>query len=119
MGDKAEIKGRPLLHIKGNYTVNLLKNLKIEIIRNGKVIKEFDSSASLTINPERPQGVPSGVEGPSRRIEFNNEGVFDLAYQDDFPEALHKKNYYRLIFFADNTITLITNPIFVEIGNGH
>lgn len=91
IADQIQIKGKPRLSIKGSYKIIPPEDLKIEIIRNSEIIKEF---------------------------EFSNEGVFDLEFQDDSLQASHKKSYYRLIFFAGGKIILVTNPIFIEMQNG-
>jgi hypothetical protein len=88
MGDEIETGGKPCLHIKGSYIIIPPEDLKIEIIRDGKIIKEF---------------------------EFSNEGVFDLEFQDGSLPVFHRKSYYRLNFFVGSKIILVTNPIFVEI----
>ncbi|OGX23091.1 MAG: hypothetical protein A3K54_04505 [Omnitrophica WOR_2 bacterium RBG_13_44_8] len=88
MGDEIAIRGKPQLRIKGNYTVKPLEDLRLEVIRNGKIIKSF---------------------------VFKDEGVFDLEFQDDSPDVSSKKSYYRLNFFAGEKIILVTNPIFIEI----
>lgn len=87
MGDKIELIGSPRLCIKGDYAIDPAGDLRVEIIRDGQIIKEF---------------------------EFSSEGIFDLEFQDDSPEASHRKSYYRLIFFAGEKIILLTNPIFIE-----
>lgn len=87
IGEEFKIKGKPRLGIKGNYKISLPEVLRIEIIRNGEIIK---------------------------KLEFSNEGVFDLVFQDDYPPLLSRKSYYRLNFFAGDKIILVTNPIFVE-----
>jgi hypothetical protein len=73
------------IHIKGNYKIKAEQSLRIELIRNGEVIKEF--------NPG---------EG----------GVFDLEFQDAKLRASAEKCYYRLNIYADNSIILASNPIF-------
>ncbi len=91
MGDKIQITGRPRLFIKGNFTNNPAGNLKIEVIRGGKVIREFEFTPL--------------------------EKAFNLEFLDDSPQASHgEESYFRLIFFADNRIILVTNPIFVELA---
>lgn len=90
MGDKIQIMGRPRLFIKGYFTNNPAGNLKVEVIGGGEVIRKF---------------------------EFTNEQAFNLEFQDDSPQAVGKKSYFRLVFFADNRIILVTNPIFVEFKN--
>jgi len=90
-GEETKIGGSPRLVIKGNYLINPPEDLKIEVIRNGKVIQEF---------------------------KFSNEGVFDLEFQDDSLQALRRRNYYRLNFFTGDKVILVTNPIFFEIKNG-
>jgi hypothetical protein len=90
MGDKVKIIGRPRLCIKGDCAINPTVNLKVEMIRDGKIIKEF---------------------------EFTNEKTFNLEFQDDSLEIYGRKSYYRLNFFADGKIILVTNPIFIELRN--
>jgi len=90
MGDKIQIIGLPRLFIRGDSAINPAGNLKVEVIRDGKVIREF---------------------------EFINEQAFNLSFQDDSPPVYGKKSYFRLVFFADNRIILVTNPIFVELKN--
>jgi len=90
MGDKIQIIGRPRLSIKGDCAFNTTGNLTVEIISYGKVIKKF---------------------------ELINEKTFNLEFQDDSLEAYDRKSYYRLVFFADTKIILVTNPIFVEFKN--
>ncbi len=89
MGDKIQITGRPRLFIKGNFTNNPAGDLKVEVIRDGKVIREFEFTPL--------------------------EKAFNLEFLDDFPQAIGEKSYFRLVFFADNRIILVTNPIFVEL----
>ncbi len=108
MGDEIEIKGKPRLHIKGNYIINPPEDLRIEIIRDGEIIKEFEFTPLEKAHPIRENSLTG----------FSNERVFDLEFQDDSLQVLHKKSYYRLNFFAGDTgdkIILVTNPIFVEI----
>jgi hypothetical protein len=90
MGDKIQITDRPRLFIKGDFTNNSSGNLKIEVIRDGKIIRKF---------------------------EFTNEQVFNIEFQDDSLSAYGKKSYFRLIFFTDNRIISVTNPIFIELEN--
>ncbi len=90
MGDEIQITGAPRLFIKGDFVNNLAGNLKVEVIRDGKVIREF---------------------------EFTNEQAFNLEFQDDSPLVYGKKGYFRLVFFADNRIISVTNPIFIELKN--
>lgn len=73
MGEEIRIKGRPRLHIKGNYAIYPSEDLSLEIIRNGEIIKE---------------------------LKLSEGGIFDLEFQDDSLGALDKKIYYRLNFFA-------------------
>lgn len=91
MGDEIEVRGKPRLRINGSYSVSSFGDLRIEIIRDGKIIQEFSLS---------------------------NENAFDLEFQDDSLKTEDKKTYYRLNFFADGRLVLVTNPIFVEIKNG-
>ncbi len=113
MGDEIEIKGKPRLHIKGNYIINPPQDLRIQIIRDGQIIKEFKLTPPEKADPIREDSLAG----------FSNEKVFDLEFQDDSLQVLHKKSYYRLNFFAGDTgdasdrILLVTNPIFVELRN--
>lgn len=86
MGGQIQIKGKPRLRIKGNHLINPLEVLRVDIIRNGQVIKKF---------------------------EFTGPGVFDLDFQDDSLDK-GRKSYYRLNFFADTRLVLVTNPIFIN-----
>ncbi len=104
MGDEIEIKGKPLLRIKGNYIINPPQDLRIEIIRDGQIIKEFEFTPLEKTHPIRENSLTG----------FSNEGVFDLEFQDDSLETSSRKSYYRLNFFAGEKIILVTNPIFVK-----
>lgn len=86
MGDKIQITGSPRLFIKGDFVNNPASSLKVDVIRNGEVVKEF---------------------------EFTNEQAFNLEFQDDLTPEYGKKSYFRLIFFADNRVISVTNPIFI------
>lgn len=86
MGEELETRGKPKLCIKGSYNIGSSEDLRIELIRNGKIIKEFT---------------------------FNNEGIFDLEFLDDSQAVSLAKSYYRLNFFVGGKIVLVTNPIFV------
>lgn len=105
IADEIQIKGKPRLNIKGSYKISAPESLKIELIRNGNIIKEFEFAPS-----EKERAV-----GEDTLTGFGNEGVFDLEFQDDSLEAQRRKNYYRINFFVGGTIVLATNPIFVEI----
>jgi hypothetical protein len=89
MGEQIQVKGKPQLRIKGNYLIAPTQALKIDIIRNGQVVKKF---------------------------EFSNGNVFDLDFQDD-SLGQGRRSYYRLNFFADTQLILVTNPIFVNCFN--
>lgn len=91
MGEELEVRAKPRLHIKGNFITNTPEDLRIEIIREGKIIQRFNLS---------------------------NEQEFDLEFQDDSWQGLDKKSYYRLNFFAGGNLILMTNPIFVKTKNG-
>jgi len=111
MGDEIEIKGKPRLHIKGNYIISPPEDLRIQIIRDGQIIKEFEFTPLEKAHPIRENSLTG----------FSNEGVFDLEFQDDSKEVSQGKSYYRLNFFVGETgdmsdkIILVTNPIFIEI----
>jgi len=90
MGEEIKIKAKPRLHIKVSCLIDLPEDLRIEIIRDAKIIQEF---------------------------KLRNEKEFDLEFQDDSLPASDRKSYYRLNFFVGLNIILVTNPIFVEIKN--
>ncbi|MDO8748953.1 MAG: hypothetical protein Q7J72_07580 [Candidatus Omnitrophota bacterium] len=84
------IKNKPRLLIRGSSLISPPEELRIEVIRNGRIVKEF-------------------------RLAGQKE--FDLGFQDDSLEITDRKNYYRLNFFIGNNVVLATNPIFVRIKN--
>ena len=84
------IKKKPRLFIRGSLLISPSEELRIEVIRNGSIVKEF-------------------------RLAGQKE--FDLEFQDDSLEIAERKNYYRLNFFIGNNVVLVTNPIFVRIKN--
>lgn len=90
IGQEIKINGKPRLVIKGRFKINPIQDLYIQILRDGKIIKES---------------------------VFGNEGVFILEFQDDFVDAQRKKSYYRLNFVTGGRIVLVTNPIFIEMPN--
>ena len=81
------MRSKPRLYIRGTAKLNPPEELRVEVIRNGRGIKEFALAA--------PQ-------------------AFDLEFEDDVPET-GRMNYYRLNFFIGQTLVLATNPIFVRI----
>ena len=85
------IKNKPRLFIRGTLTVNPPEELSIEVIGNGRSLKEF---------------------------KLSGQNEFDLEFQDNSPKVIEGKNYYRLNFFIGNKLVLATNPIFVRIKNG-
>ncbi|HCD38560.1 MAG TPA: hypothetical protein DEQ77_07560, partial [Candidatus Omnitrophica bacterium] len=85
------MSGKPRLCIRGTAKLNPPQELRVEVIRNGRSIKEIALSA--------PQ-------------------AFDLEFEDDSLEITDRKNYYRLNFLVGNNVVLATNPIFVRIKNG-
>lgn len=85
------IKDKPRLFIRGRLLPSQNEELKLEVIRNGSIIKEFNLAG---------------------------QQEFDLEFQDDSLEAADRMNYYRLNFFAGNNAVLATNPIFVRMKNG-
>jgi hypothetical protein len=105
IADKIKINGKPRLRIKGSYKINPPEDLKLEIIRNGEIIKEFEFTPLEKTHTIREDSLTG----------FSNEEVFDLEFQDGSLEAYNRKSYYRLNFFAGGKIILVTNPIFVEI----
>lgn len=90
MGDTIQVSGSARIFIKGGFADNFSGNLKIEVIGDGKVVREF---------------------------EFTGGHDFALEFQDDFSRDPGKMSYFRLLFFADNRIISMTNPIFV-VKNG-
>ena len=86
IGEQLQIKNKPRLRIKGSYVINPSQDLRIDIIRNGQIIKKF---------------------------EFTEGKVFDLDFQDD-SLGQGNRGYYRLNFFVDANLVLVTNPIFVN-----
>ena len=84
------IRSKPRLFIRGTAKLNSPEELRVEVIRNGRGIKEITLAA--------PQ-------------------AFDLEFEDDVPET-GRINYYRLNFFIGKTLVLATNPIFVRIKDG-
>jgi hypothetical protein len=86
MGEQIQVRGKPRLRIKGSYLINPTQIFRIDIIRNGQVIKKF---------------------------EFSEGRVFDLDFRDDSLGQV-SRSYYRLNFFADAKLVLVTNPIFIN-----
>jgi multisubunit Na+/H+ antiporter MnhC subunit len=86
IGEELEVRGKPRLYIRGNCLIRPQRELRIEIIRNGVVIK---------------------------KISISGEGSFDLRFQDEAWQESTGKSYYRLNFFAGSQIILVTNPIFI------
>ena len=84
------MRSMPRLFIRGTAKLNSPEELRVEVIRNGRGIKEITLAA--------PQ-------------------AFDLEFEDDVPET-GRINYYRLNFFIGKTLVLATNPIFVRIKDG-
>lgn len=84
------IKNKPRLFIRGTLGATPPEELRVEVIRNGRDIKEFKLAAAR---------------------------VFNLEFEDNSPEITNRMNYYRLNFFIGNNIVLATNPIFVRIKN--
>ncbi len=82
-----KVGSNPRLFIRGTAKLNPPEELRVEVIRNGRSIKEIALAA--------PQ-------------------AFDLKFEDDVPET-GRINYYRLNFFLGKTLVLATNPIFVRI----
>ncbi len=66
MGDSIELSGNPILKISGHFPDKLSKSVKINLIRNGSVIKRFELSSH-----------------------------FKIDYQDDYSDE-DRKIYYRL-----------------------
>ena len=85
------IRNKPRLFIRGTLATAPPEDLRIEVIRNGRIVKEFNLAG---------------------------QKEFDLEFQDDSLETTGRMNYYRLNFFAGNTAVLATNPIFVRLKNG-
>lgn len=89
IAEEIKLNGKPKLCIKGNYAISPFQDIRLEVIRDGKIIKEF---------------------------KLSNDGLFDIEFQDDYLETKSPKSYYRLNFFAGDKIILATNPIFTEIN---
>ena len=98
------IKNNPRLFIRGTLGVVPPEELRIEVIRNGRIVKEFRL-------PGRP-AVGGAIDQAAAQKEF------DLEFEDDSPEITGRMNYYRLNFLVGNNVVLATNPIFVRIKNG-
>lgn len=88
MGETAKVKAQPKLIIKGNAHIQPEAEIKLEIIRSGKVAQIYE------------------IKQGRFDLEFIDNGFIDTA----------KKNYYRLNFFWEEKLILISNPIFCEVS---
>lgn len=90
MGGEIKIKGKPTLRIRGTSKINSIDVLNMQIIRDGRVIKE---------------------------AAFEKDGAFNSEFQDDLLQPSSRKSYYRLNFILGGKIILAANPIFIEMQN--
>lgn len=82
MGDEFSCYGNPLIHITGSFQEP--DKIKVDLIRNGKIIQRFS------------------IEESPFEIEFSDESV-----------ESGEKTYYRLYIESNSGSKIITNPIFV------
>ncbi|MEW6075706.1 MAG: hypothetical protein AB1530_05315 [Candidatus Omnitrophota bacterium] len=85
MGETLALKGRTaVIIIKGRFLHGQEFPLKIQLIKDAKVIKTFEAASS-----------------------------FDIEYLDETSRGEGKKSYYR-VEFQGRDLTAITNPIFTD-----
>lgn len=87
MGETARIENSPKLIIKGNANIDPEAKVKLEIIRGGEVAQTYEIS----------------------------RGEFNLEFIDNTFKKIAKKTYYRLNFFRERSLILVSNPIFCEV----
>ncbi|MDD5566255.1 MAG: hypothetical protein PHG31_05140, partial [Candidatus Omnitrophica bacterium] len=87
MGETLVLKGRAaVIIIKGRFLHGQEFPLKIQLIKDAKVIKTFEAASS-----------------------------FDIEYLDEASRGENKKSYYR-VEFQGRDLTAVTNPIFTDTG---
>jgi hypothetical protein len=84
MGQLLETQEKPQIRIRGSFSNGQIQAFKIRLIRNGKIIKAFE-----TVSP------------------------FDIAYQDEDNAKDGKISYYRIEAQSEGVFA-VTNPVFVR-----
>lgn len=82
MGEQVSFKGSPTIKIRLKHSKNLDKDIKVELIRNNEIIKEFKANSEI-------------------EIEYKDQGL-----------KPNQKYYYRIDVRSSGRSRLVSNPIF-------